>query len=288
MFLAGIVLYNPSIERLESNIKAIKSQVEKVFLVDNGSINGSEINKLLESYPNIEVRYNRRNEGIAYALNEIFEFAQNNSYKYVLTLDQDSIVACTLIEEYSKYLCDIRPFQMLTCRIEDRNFVLQESNSHEVEIVNSAITSGSLVSVESWNLLGGFDDSMFIDFVDNDFCYRLCKAGGEIRKINSTYIIHELGHSKIVYPFGIQQIIYNHTPFRCYYIIRNRIYYGRKHLKSWQYFRNLLAVIWRFLLILIYESQKKEKLRSMVKGFCDGFKMIIPYERKNSSNLCCI
>ena len=40
---AGIVLYNPDIERLSDNIDSVISQVEKIYLVDNGSKN---INKI--------------------------------------------------------------------------------------------------------------------------------------------------------------------------------------------------------------------------------------------------
>ena len=36
-FLAIIVTYNPDVERLEENIKAIATQVDKVVIVDNGS-----------------------------------------------------------------------------------------------------------------------------------------------------------------------------------------------------------------------------------------------------------
>ena len=42
---AGIVLFNPSISRLKSNISAISCQVEKVFLQDNGSANVDEVKK---------------------------------------------------------------------------------------------------------------------------------------------------------------------------------------------------------------------------------------------------
>ena len=42
---AGIVLYNPDIDRLKKNLEVIESQVEKVFLVDNHSNNLEEVKK---------------------------------------------------------------------------------------------------------------------------------------------------------------------------------------------------------------------------------------------------
>jgi len=274
MKLAGIVLFNPSIGRLTDNINAILPQVDKIYMVDNGSSNKNEIVTLTKLFSKVSITYNQTNKGIAHALNEIFEYAKNNSYQWVITLDQDSVVADNLIEEYEKYYLD-NELVMVSCRVNDRNFTVKEKGKSIVEDVNTVITSGAFVSVKAWELIDGFDDSMFIDFVDNDFCYRFIKAGGRIRKVNSTYILHELGHSQIVHPLGMTQIIYNHSPFRCYYMIRNRIYFGRKNLNRWQYVRNLLAVILRFSLIIIYESEKKRKLKSMIQGIRDGFNMRI-------------
>ena len=37
MIIAGIVLYNPDICRLKENISAIRPQVDKIVLIENGS-----------------------------------------------------------------------------------------------------------------------------------------------------------------------------------------------------------------------------------------------------------
>ena len=275
MVLAGIVLYNPCIERLRENINTVYSQVSIILLVDNGSSNISEIKNLINDFSRISVIYNKKNEGIAYALNQIFEYADRNSYYYVLTLDQDSVVSKFIVQEYLKwYEKKKNPISMLTCRIEDRNFTTKDNkNTQGYTEVATAITSGSMTTVKAWKMTGKFDQRMFIDFVDIDFCFRLKKKGGSIIRANETFIIHELGHSQKIYPFGIPQLIYNHSAFRYYYLIRNRIYYGRKNLKGFDYYRNLCAVIWRFLLITLYEKQKKDKFVSMIRGFRDGFKM---------------
>lgn len=36
-YLAGIVTFNPNIERLDQNIRAIYPQVSHIYIVDNGS-----------------------------------------------------------------------------------------------------------------------------------------------------------------------------------------------------------------------------------------------------------
>ena len=67
---AGIVLYNPDIDRLKKNLEAIAPQVEKVFLVDNHSDHIENIKKLLEQFPVCELIENEKNAGIATALNQ--------------------------------------------------------------------------------------------------------------------------------------------------------------------------------------------------------------------------
>ena len=47
---AGIVLYNPDIDRLKKNLEVIESQVEKVFLVDNHSNNLEEVKKMIKIF----------------------------------------------------------------------------------------------------------------------------------------------------------------------------------------------------------------------------------------------
>ena len=105
MILAGITLFNPDVARLEENISSIYGQVDRVICVDNGSDNIKNIEDcVLNNWKNITIIKNGKNEGIAKALNQMFEFAIEQQYEYVLTLDQDSVCPDNIIEEYNKYL----------------------------------------------------------------------------------------------------------------------------------------------------------------------------------------
>ena len=101
MILAGITLFNPDVARLEENISSIYGQVDRVICVDNGSDNIKNIEDcVLNNWKNITIIKNGKNEGIAKALNQMFEFAIEQQYEYVLTLDQDSVCPDNIIEEY--------------------------------------------------------------------------------------------------------------------------------------------------------------------------------------------
>ena len=58
----------------------------------------------------------------------------------------------------------------------DRNFK-SELNNEDVIEVDKCITSASLVPVSAWNDVGGFNEELFIDFVDHDFCAKLKEHG---------------------------------------------------------------------------------------------------------------
>ncbi|UVP54719.1 hypothetical protein [Bacteroides thetaiotaomicron] len=45
--VAGIILYNPDIDRLMDNISAISPQVESIIIIDNNSINIIEFEEKL-------------------------------------------------------------------------------------------------------------------------------------------------------------------------------------------------------------------------------------------------
>lgn len=267
--IAGIVLYNPDLKRLAENVNAIASQVDEILFVDNHSLNLSNVKEMFTDgkYSYIE---NNENYGIAKALNQICYYASQKAYKWVLTLDQDSVVCDGLIEIYNKYVD--HSIGLLTCKIIDRNFDSKEIVEPIPCIVKSAITSGSYVNISAWEKVGGFDEKMFIDFVDNDFCMTLIENHYRLFRIGSVSILHELGHSRRI-KFLRGQIIYNHSAFRYYYLIRNRIYYARKHRHSDSLVRNILATLWRAFLILCFESHKLDNCKALSKGLVDGFTM---------------
>lgn len=86
--MAGIVLYNPDIDRLKENIKCILPQVDTLLLVENGSSDTSYINDLTNINKILMVK-NQKSMGIAYALNQILGYGYSHGFKWVLTLDQD-------------------------------------------------------------------------------------------------------------------------------------------------------------------------------------------------------
>lgn len=267
--LAAIVLYSPDTDRLIDNINAILPQVDGIAFFNNGE-KTSDIFEL----PGVVLDSENNNVGIAIALNRLCQFAIDNNYDWILTLDQDSICPEGLVLEYKKYL-DNPTIGMICPRILDRNYGSLHYDGQEgagIEIIDACITSASLLRLSAWQQVGGFWEDLFIDMVDFDMCWSLQEKGFIILRTNQKSLLHEIGHSKRVLFRGEENVIYNHPPIRSYYISRNTIAVGRKHHRLKQCFR---WDIKRFILILLFENNRLIKCHLFLKGLIEGFRMKI-------------
>ncbi len=268
---AGIVLYNPDIERLRENITAISPQVTKVILIDNASKNIDEIKALAAEFNNIIYIRNADNFGIAKALNQIIDKADELGVEWVLSLDQDSVCQPDIISTYDKLAKRAKEnVAIITSKYEDNNVSVDFGLVRAYEKVKFCITSGALNNVRCIKAVGGFDEKLFIDMVDYDICYALTRAGFRIIRMNYIGFCHEVGQSTEKTFFGKKIIIFNHSPLRKYYWVRNSIYLWRKyHLGS----EELSRVFKRMIQTLLYEDDAFSKLKSMCKGLADGLKL---------------
>jgi len=262
---AGIVTYNPQIDRLKENIEAVVPQVEQVLIYDNASENIADIGILAGEFDNVSIIKGNINNGIAKALNELFYEARSLDYSHIITLDQDSVCENNLVEALSKGIGD--NVAIVSPKIVYRNNEhISTSDGNNFEIVDWVITSASLTSVKAWDDVGGFDENLFIDKVDYDFCVRLHRIGYNIIRANQVRLLHELGNLKTRCILGRTIYVTNHNNFRIYYMVRNSIYLKRnKNMGSPRVFVTKLLIK-----ILLFEDDKVNKIKAIKKGIKDG------------------
>lgn len=264
--LAGIVLYNPDIERLTKNISAIVEQVEFTLLIDNGSDNISDVKELLKSFPEVHLVELGVNKGIAFALNQIGQYALKYKFDYFITLDQDSVVMDGLVNEYKKYL-DLPNMGQLTNYIDDRNNPIDRSKIKLKE--NGAITSSALMPTAVYASGIHYDDELFIDKVDFDINIQLKQAGFKSYQIPYIGLLHEVGEQTEHSFLGLKVMTYNHSAMRRYFITRNSVYlikkYGFREAGGF-----LVGDLSRFIKTLLYEKDKIKKNKASIKGLRDG------------------
>lgn len=267
---AGIVTYNPDVDLLIQNIKAIYDQVEKVYIVDNASHNISIIERHLNNYfsQNVNLIKENKNLGIAKALNELCSIALEEDYTYIITLDQDSISPLNLINELEKNTNDDVAI-IAPNIIYKNNEKYCQMSMKKIEEVDWVITSASLTNLKVWKNIDGFDEKLFIDGVDKDFCLRAKMNGYRILKDYNVSLIHELGNLKC--KKILKRIIYvtNHSALRKYYMVRNGIYLDKKlGLRE-----SKKIIIKNLLKTILYEDNKMKKIKLIFKGIFDGKKL---------------
>lgn len=267
----GIVTYNPLLSRLSKNIEAIIEQVEHLIIVDNASENIIEIEKLITNIrKKVYLVKNIQNMGIARALNQACQIGSDKGYNWILLLDQDSICQSNYINIMERYL-DLPQAAILCpliCDCRSGKFILNQPVVNKVSQVKKAITSGSIVNLEVWEKLGKFDENMFIDSVDFEYCYRVNQDGKKIYLISEMTLDHELGEIKTKYFFRLKIHYISHNPLRYYYITKNIIYMEKKNRARTRYLR----IIARESKNLFYILLDNEKRNDNIKAFWMGIR----------------
>ncbi len=270
--IAGIVTYNPDIERLQNNIEAVICQVDKIVIVDNGSSNIGFIKNVLPQ--NVFLIELKHNEGIAKALSIIMDYAIEEGYLWVLTIDQDSIIRAGLVDRYLEYANrdENSNTGMFTCLIKDRNFrdVKHEKQIEEIKKIDSCITSGAFCNVNKYKCINGYDISFFIDCVDFDICYQLREAGFDVCRINYLGLLHEVGRGENRRFLFWVIVIYHHNEQRIYTLSRNLIYLWKKHSRIFGIERLIKKELSLIIRILFYEDRKMIKFKSFIRGIEAG------------------
>lgn len=276
MILAGIVLYNPDLDRLKDNIRAIEKQVEKIVFVDNSmgsSVKSIEvIDQILQEKQYVYID-NNGNLGIAKALNQIMTYAYYNKYEWVLTLDQDTICPQNLIASYKQYL-NLTDVGIVCPKIKDRNFKYENNDLGETDYIEYCITSAALTSTIIWKKVGGFSEELFIDYVDFDYCLNLKRNNYKILRVNSVEILHEIGHAKTYHIFGKTILTFNHPPIRNYYIVRNKLVCAYKYKNLVNVRKEKQEILTHILKVIFLENNKLINIRCLHEGIKDGKEMI--------------
>ena len=277
---AIIISYNPDNNLLDS-VNLLVNQVEKIIIVDNGSESEKKKNiNLIKDINNekIKIIFNQENLGIATALNIGVKDALKQGYNWILTMDQDSKVSSNMIEKMFEVYSTIDESERKDILSIFPNFVDERIQSIEensemnaYEYVDADITSGNLLKAEVFDKVGFFDDSLFIDLVDTDFCMRLNEENIKMIKVRDAILYHSLGESQTVKSIFGKFNTSNHSALRRYYMTRNRFYTWEKYkdLNSFTLNRDKKLFKKEFIKIILGERDKINKIKMVFKGYKD-------------------
>jgi len=272
---AVVVSYHPARELLR-NIEFLAVQAGHVVVVDNTpSINTQTVIDELEQRGGCTVIRNRKNLGIATALNIGVQRAISLGCEWIVTFDQDSRIGDGYIDGLiSAYVESGDPTRIgVVCPIY-RDAQLgavwpfpRGSNGEPLMYM----TSGALMKSETYQKLGPFEDQLFIDGVDTEYALRMRAAGYKI--VESTVVLnHSLGKMTPHVFAGRHIFVTNHNPQRRYFITRNRIVLLRRYMgrdREWTAYE--LTDFWKgTVALLLFEQDRWLKVKYMIRGAWDA------------------
>jgi rhamnosyltransferase len=282
---AIIVLFNPDNSETQKVVEVIQRQVNVVCLVDN-SINNHQ--QWYEEISHVTYIHIGKNIGIAAAQNVGIKALSKKGCDMVLLCDQDSMPTKDTV---AKLVSALNALQAKDCKIAAvgtkainqatgkpypqkskaiRHIKASDINSDlDVTECYSLRSSMSLIPLKNFENVGYFDESLFIDGVDHEWCWRAWhRAGLRSFMVNQALLYHKLGEGdkKI-----LQKDISIASPFRLYYQYRNYIWLcQRDYTPSFWKKKHLLKYAIKMAYFPIFVSPRMEYTKRIVKGIRDG------------------
>jgi len=267
--MAVVTLFNPE-DGVLDNIRSYVPYVKELLVIDNSKV-PSDLTLLKKEF-NVKVFCFHKNLGIAKALNLALKHAEKKEYRWLLTMDQDS---CFNPEEIRKFITIFKetPHDDLALFSPLHNRKMIKKSPVMSSAKNFVMTSGNLINVQKSLSIGGFDERLFIDEVDHDFCLRLKKEKYKILQSQNCYLNHTLGEpcdlsKKTRYPSK-----------RLYYMSRNYLFLRAKHQAFFpSFFKERDRYLLKFFVKQIfYSSQKREHIKMLYLGVKDYKKKSMGY-----------
>jgi len=273
---AIVTSYYPNLEELEQNIRSYLSDVDKLIIWENTPKNESRINELVKKLNNekIEVRTTGRNEYLAKPFNICIEWAKQNGYTHILTMDQDSCFAKYEFGAYKEKVAALSKDESIAIFAPTTN----KTDQKEPDIIyinkGSVYTSGAIYRREMFDKIGGFREDFAIYCLDPEICIRARKNNYKVIKFPQIYMKHTEGYR--TKKLGLT--INNYSAQSTYFYIRNNILFWKIYPTDFQ-----LSVKFNFIKYHViyriakigFEKNRTAKLKAIFLGILHGIKMSV-------------
>jgi len=284
---AVVVTYHPELESLSNLLDSLRTQVVGIVVADNGSDGGVET--LLESddFGSLTRIDLQGNIGVAAAINRGVELALSFGATHLLLSDQDSapphgmvdllLAECSVLQARGILVAAVGPQYVDRRAGHTASFVktrglwlcgIKSGVADSLVEVDFLITSGSLISAETWRVIGGMEEMLFIDYVDIEWGLR---ARARSYRSYGTFRC-EMGHSlgdRRMNIFGLAVPV--HSPLRHYYQIRNPVWMYRQTWVplNWKIV-DAVRLLLRFVFYSLMTPPRLKNMTFMMRGFIDA------------------
>ena len=269
---AAVILYYPD-ENVIENISSYFNSVETLYLVDNTEIPSKLITENLKCFTGVVYIHDGENKGIAARLNNVGDLAVKDGYDWLLTMDQDSSFEDKTFTNYLNCLGSFEKKEKVSMFGINHIKELDDLDICNAVNVNHLITSGSVLNLQLMNEIGAFDEKLFIDEVDFEYCLRSVVKGFSIIQFANIFLTHNLGQTSQHRSFKTSKLTPRvlHSPVRIYYMTRNFLYVQSKYAKTFPGEINLRRKVLfnRFKNNILYNRQRFAVMRKIARGFLD-------------------
>lgn len=271
---ALVTLYYPDKSVVE-NVRKLYLQVDNIILLDNTPyIDNSKL------FIELNVRYipNFRNLGLSAAFNSGFDLIKEKHVDYIVFFDQDSQVNDGHIKVLVEDFVELSKHYKIGCigpSFYDRNSNKLVENMDRVSLSNnlysvkSLITSSLLTTPEIFKDINGWNEKIFLDYADWDFCWRMLDKSYLLVQDGTVVLNHSLGDSAV----NIGKLSFpKYSPIREYYRIRDCLKLFKKKYVPFKY---KLRFIYTFsvepFIYLILFPDRVKRVRLIFRAFKDFF-----------------
>ena len=250
---------------------------------NNGSPGSLDTIKTPHVLAIIELEHNL---GVAAALNRGFEWALLNGFDAVISFDQDSRPAVGMVGQLQNAwlkavlqtpcLGAIGPatvdhqsgqdmFTFAPYNWTRHRFLPSQNKTY---VVDHLITSGCLTPCAVWQDVGPMNESLFIDWVDNEWCARARLKGYQLLMDGGTKMTHSIG--EVSRPL-LWRRFHFHQPLRHYYLLRNALLIAKqsKFDLGWR-MHHILYALRVIVASLLLGNQKLSRLDYALRGLVHG------------------
>lgn len=287
---AIVVLYNPDFKELFESLRLLVPQVDIVCLIDNSP---NDNRKFFDKFDKVFYKPLFANLGIAKAQNIGIDYLNEIGCNYVIFSDQDSQISehaiDRLLTAYKALVRDGVTVGVVGTKAINKQtqkayppkskligrWEIVTSYGEKIDITEfySVISSISLISLYNIMKVGGFEESLFIDGVDHEWCWRAWHYHG-LRSfvVEDALLYHQLGEGDR-HIVGKNVAISSST--RLYYQYRNYLILCRRNYVPlyWKK-KNGLKYLVKFFYYPLFVKPKLKNLRNILRGIKDGCNMM--------------
>lgn len=275
--MLGIVtLYNPNVDVLADNISKYHPFLDKLIIWDNSALDKGLKEKLHhyigDKLQSVLWHGDGTNSCIAPAINFAWKYAKENSYDFLLIMDQDSSWS-----NFDRYRYDIEKYWEQGKEWAYTPYVVGCDNwiiRKRLQFRRLFINSGTVIPIKILDAVNGADETFALDALDHDLAIRIQEKGYKIACITSCLLYHTMGEPKK--SEHLHLLTNNYNANRTYSITKSHIINLRKHAKWFSFSEKCRIikehVVMSFIRVILLEPDKYSRLRMLFKGLADGLK----------------